>query len=100
MSKCWGWILNLLLAVERGDSVLEVERAAVFSGVVVYRVSSGGFEGAKIGVFNDCGEWDYLEYVEEGGDRIAWNDFCECIKTYRPRDEDIETTWKWKEATR
>ncbi|HET6961975.1 MAG TPA: hypothetical protein VFJ27_05750 [Terriglobia bacterium] len=55
-------IRALLTAIELGAVRLTPmeEPQRVYSGVVAYPTTNGW----RLGVFNDCNEWDYLEWIE------------------------------------
>lgn len=55
-------IRELLTAIERGTVHLTPvqEPQRIYSGVVEYVADNGW----RLAVFNDCNEWDYLEWIE------------------------------------
>jgi hypothetical protein len=101
-------VLGLLQAIEDGNITLtsEYEPQDVFAGNVLYKVHGEPFEGWSIAVFNDCGEWDYVAYIEdEKGNIIEYLsgssssptregeglDSMENVNHYRP---SADTAWR------
>ena len=54
----------ILKAIERGATTLTAEAEPQASVVAIYKAHGGGFDAWEVAVFNDCGEWDYLEWVK------------------------------------
>lgn len=97
-------LLAVLHAVERGDVTLEVDGATpaqVYAGDVYYKASNGW----RLVVFNDCGEWDYLDSVIAPDGRSAEfpdghsddedTDLDRVFWTYRVSDEIAESRYLW-----
>jgi hypothetical protein len=56
--------------------------------------------GWTIGVFDDCGEWDYIDdMVTPDGQslcqRFGWTYFEEEGTVYQPTEDDLKRIWKW-----
>ena len=69
-------IRELLTAIERGTVHLTPiqEPQRMYAGVVEYAVDNGW----RLAVFNDCNEWDYLEWIETpDGRRVDYDQLCE-----------------------
>jgi hypothetical protein len=78
-------IREFLGAIESGavrlTSVEEPQH--VYAGVVEYAASNGW----RLAVFNDCNEWDYLEWVEApDGRRVDYDQLCDSsdLAQYEP----------------
>ncbi len=56
--------MALLGAIEHGEVTLTAEAEPQASVVAIYTAHGGDFDGWAVAVFNDCGEWDYLEWVK------------------------------------
>jgi hypothetical protein len=92
---------ELLEAIERGDVTLTTNRGPekVYAGNVVYRASNGW----TIQVFNDCGDWDYLDYVEAPDGRSVdypshsgeLSEVEMIFEHYTPPPEVIEQRYHW-----
>lgn len=83
-------ILYILRAVETGGITLYASKdpQEVYAGVVHYEASNGW----KIGIFNDCNEWDYIQYIEAPDGRRMDFDAIEDtpeLRDYRPTIEVI-----------
>jgi hypothetical protein len=81
-------IRRFLEQIERGEVLLTpiVEPQDVYAGVVEYGASNGW----KLAVFNDCNDWDYLEWITaEDGRTVAFDelDQVEWIRNYTPSEE-------------
>lgn len=49
----------------------------------------------RIGVFVDCGKFDYIDYLQHGGTRIGYNQLCRYypkVEVYANRFRDSEAT--------
>jgi hypothetical protein len=79
-------IQRVLVAVECGDVTLTASPDAPYAGVVEYAASNGW----RLAVFNDCNEWDYLEWIEApDGRRVSYEDLCAAqspLAEYEPTD--------------
>ena len=78
-------IRQLLTAIETGSVQLTPleEPQQIYAGVVEYVVSNGW----RLAVFNDCNEWDYLEWIETpDGRRVDYDQLCEmsALSNYLP----------------
>lgn len=88
-------ILTVLHAIESGTITLtpEMDPQMVCAGDVTYYASNGW----KLTVFNDCGEWDYLDSVETSdGRQMAFDDLetLASIRNYHPSDEVAWTRYR------
>jgi hypothetical protein len=68
-------VLDVLLAVERGEVTIPREEAIAaeeaYCGNVTYHLSNGWV----FTIFNDCGEWDYIdEVVAADGRSLSFDD--------------------------
>lgn len=62
-------VLGLLEAVERKEVVLTADAEPQASVVAIYDVHGAPYDAWRVAVFNDCGVWDYLEWVETPDER-------------------------------
>jgi|SRR5579872_460785 len=94
-------IVDFLLAIRSGAITL----TPVTPPIISYPrwVASNGWH---ICVFDDAGEWDYIEWVETSdGRRASYSDIYlhdlsdNPIRDAHPRDNELEHFWKWQEAT-
>lgn len=101
--------LEELYAIERGESVVSPpDNAEHFCLVVEHKTSNGW----TFGIFDDCGEWDYVQYfVTPEGVRVDpwedWLDGYECeewpghpihdgyqrLRNYSAEDHDALHRW-------
>lgn len=63
----WKRVLEFLQAIERGEITLELQLPVTM--YVRYQASNGW----RLVVFNDAGEWDYLEEVAEETNRVLFD---------------------------
>ena len=83
-------IRELVAAIEQGTVQVTPteEPQAVYAGVVEYVASNGW----RLAVFNDCNEWDYLQWVvAPDGRRVDYDqldDFARELSQYQP-DETV-----------
>lgn len=77
-------LLRFLLLVQTGEIALEPETDPIpYAGDVKYKASNGW----TIVVFNDCGDWDYIDLVEtDDGRRTCFEDISKMAVAhqYRP----------------
>jgi len=77
---------ELLTAIERGTVHLTPiqDPQDIYAGIVEYAVDNGW----RLAIFNDCNEWDYLEWVEApDGRRVDYDQLCDAssdLKAYVP----------------
>lgn len=84
--------VRLLFAIERGDIRIKAEVPAndIYAGNVTYRTQDGWI----LTIFNDCGEFDYVDRVE-APDGTAWE--ChdnEFFFQYRPPKDVVRKIYK------
>lgn len=88
-----GEIREVLTSIERGAVHLTPIRDPqdIYAGVVEYAVDNGW----RLAVFNDCNEWDYLEWIEApDGRRVDYDQLCDAssdLKNYVP---SISVAWE------
>jgi hypothetical protein len=96
-------VLDVLRAIDRGDlTIIGIE--GVQEVTIEFTVSNGW----KLFVFNDAGEWDYLESAlapngsrwaaptEPGVDEKAWP---EELMNFHPSPESQIRNYRWPEVT-
>ena len=69
-------IRELLTAIECGTVHLTPmqEPQRMYTGIVEYDVDNGW----RLAVFNDCNEWDYIEWIEApDGRRVDYDQLCD-----------------------
>jgi hypothetical protein len=93
-------LLEFLKAIEHGDVTLnpDIDPNEVYAGVVPYAASNGW----HIAIFNDCNVWDYIEWVEAGGERVTYEHIIREmpeIQGYRPSRETAERAYKIPRVT-
>jgi len=81
-------IRSVLSAIERGAIRLTPleEPQRVYAGVVEYAATNGW----RIAVFNDCNEWDYIEWIEApDGRRVDYDQLWESsdLANYEPQPD-------------
>lgn len=88
------FILQMLNQIESGELTVEVVGHLpyyVYSGGVQYKCSNGW----TLWVFDDCGDWDYLESaMSPEGLVFEWKCFSEDLKYWRPQAV-APTEWHW-----
>jgi hypothetical protein len=87
-------ILRFLASVERGEIVLtaDMDPDEIYGGVVTYAASNGW----RIAIFNDCSEWDYIEWIEVGDERVAYADIADgmpAVAQYEPPDDVVKRAY-------
>lgn len=84
-------VLDALNAIERREITLttDIPPVVVWAGNCVYKASNGWtFE-----VFNDCGEWDYLDAVTSDDGRVwEFSAFCDA----HDHDHDLYEQPLWR----
>lgn len=84
-------LLAVLRAIEAGEVTITCEIDPVYCVHVEYRTSNGW----RLVVFNDCGEWDYLDSAEAPDGRTwAFLEMSEAMQDYRPPDEVVRAAYK------
>ena len=77
--------LAFLHAIEKGEAPLQTDREPQSNVVVHYAVHRGPWAGWQLDVFNDCGEWDYLELVQDpSGAKVEYSG---------PQSPSLEKEW-------
>jgi hypothetical protein len=83
---------DFLRAIESGEILLTTPRSPmeVYSGNMTYRASNGW----EIVIFNDSGEWDYVDSISTADGRVYRfedmdGDYLE-LEDYEPPEEVIE----------
>lgn len=86
-------LLGFLKAIERGEiKLVPNDRRPMDFVLCEYKASNGW----TICIFNDCGEWDYIEWIQAGGRRYSYHYLAKhCPKTadYAPPEEAIQNIY-------
>lgn len=86
-------ILDVMHALERGDvTIPQSEKDAAqgqYCGIAVFHLSNGW----EVAIFDDCDEWDYIEWVKTPDGRevdfdVIW-DQMPTLRDYAPPRDDI-----------
>jgi hypothetical protein len=85
-------IRELLTAIETGTVHLTPIREPqdIYAGIVEYVVDNGW----RIAVFNDCNEWDYIEWVETPDGRRVDYDQLDEIPDLRNYEPSTSVAWE------
>jgi hypothetical protein len=80
-------ILDLLRSIERGAVVLTAldEPQRIYAGIVAYAADNGW----RLAIYNDCNEWDYIDWVEApDGRRVEYEgiDATPELRAYEPSE--------------
>jgi hypothetical protein len=85
----------LLRDISSGAVTLTLDRPVGYSGVEFYTAPNGW----RIGVFNDCGEWDYIDFVETQDGRFIdfdqMYDHARDLADYVPSEQEQDEKWGW-----
>lgn len=82
-------VLDFIQKIETGEITLSPVNCIpqeVYAGDVPYTASNGW----NVTVFNDCGDWDYFDSIQKGGQSLSYEylvHFMPKIAHYRPSDE-------------
>jgi hypothetical protein len=83
--------MALLKRIESGEVTLDLQKV-IFFGPVEYLAS----DGWKLAVFDDAGEWDYLEWIESPeGQRRTFERLPEWFQDYQPPISVISNAYHW-----
>jgi len=78
-------LLKLLEGIEKGKIAVELDRKASEESIEdenrVYHFNAGKW---RIGVFVDCGDFDYIEYIQHGGKKVTHSQ----IEEYYPKVDE------------
>lgn len=90
----------LLRDVASGAVALTPESPIWYSGDESYTASNGW----KLAVFNDAGEWDYIDHFEAPDGRVLdfdtmW-EHARDLADYVPTEEEQERLWGWTDGPR
>ena len=99
----WEEIEQLLLDIRAGARTVvreqEEKPSESYVGIVVYRVINKWADtGYRIGVFNDCGEFDHFQWITRGGKRAEYEFLyqdrrCDVLQ---PTEEEELRIWQWE----
>jgi hypothetical protein len=81
-------------AIERGEITLTVVPPAnMYSGNVGYRASNGWI----IVIFSDCGEWDYIDRIEDDAcHELDFDDMPKDLADYQPSSEVVTKAYHFR----
>ena len=93
-------IAAFLRSVEHGEVTLtpDLDPNEVYAGVVPYSASNGW----HIAIFNDCNQWDYIEWVEADGEWVTYEEIdreMRLVDQYEPSTEIAEAAYKIPRVT-
>jgi len=93
-------ILAFLRSVEQSEVTLtpDLDPHEVYAGVVPYSASNGW----RIAIFNDCNQWDYIEWIEADGERVTYEEIdreMRLVDKYEPSTEVAEAAYKIPRVT-
>lgn len=77
-------ILDFLYAIEREEITLLAPNGVTFCGEVLFEASNGW----SVIIFNDCDEWDYIDWLKTSdGREIRYDEMADTmplVDDYRP----------------